>query len=195
MKPLNGFKLARIGLSVWLWVAIFGFAQAAGAQDGSANAQSWQVAYSTPAADPLAALSRRAIEALPPSEGGSDAGVPEALTGPVMPDSPGAVSAAPPGRERVIERGRASWYGKRFHGKRTANGERFDMHAFTAAHPSLPFGAVIRVRNPQSGKEVEVRVNDRGPHVRGRIIDISQAAARALDLLDSGHAVVVLLRP
>ncbi len=112
-----------------------------------------------------------------------------------MPEVPGADSATAVRQEQVIESGRASWYGKRFHGRRTASGERFDMRAFTAAHPSLAFGTVIRVRNPETGKEVEVRVNDRGPHVHGRIIDISRAAAQALDLLDSGHAVVVLLRP
>ncbi|WP_430300178.1 septal ring lytic transglycosylase RlpA family protein [Ramlibacter paludis] len=85
--------------------------------------------------------------------------------------------------EPVIgERGLASWYGARFHGKRTASGARFDMHALTAAHPSLPFGTRVLVRNLATGRTVEVRITDRGPHLRQRIIDLSHAAARAIGL-------------
>ncbi len=80
------------------------------------------------------------------------------------------------------QRGLASWYGAKFHGKRTASGARFDMHAFTAAHPTLPFGTRVLVRNLATGKEVEVRITDRGPHLRRRIIDLSQAAARAIGM-------------
>lgn len=76
--------------------------------------------------------------------------------------------------------GLASWYGKRFHGRRTANGERFDMHALTAAHRSLPFGTRLRVRSITTGREVVVRINDRGPYRGARILDLSFAAARAL---------------
>jgi rare lipoprotein A len=85
-------------------------------------------------------------------------------------------------------RGIASWYGLGFHGRRTASGERFDMHALTAAHPSLPFGTRLLVENPANGRSVVVRVNDRGPHVRGRIIDLSHAAARAIGLLGWGRS-------
>jgi len=91
-----------------------------------------------------------------------------------------------PGRLREIGRGLASWYGGHFHGRRTASGERFDMHALTAAHPTLPFGTVVRVRSLVNGQEVEVRINDRGPHVKRRVIDLSRAAAQALGLLQSG---------
>jgi rare lipoprotein A len=94
-----------------------------------------------------------------------------------------------------IARGQASWYGGKFHGRRTASGERFDMNALTAAHPSLPFGTRVRVRNPRNGREVLVRINDRGPFTGGRIIDLSRAAAEAIGLIQAGVGPVVLLRP
>ena len=78
------------------------------------------------------------------------------------------------------ERGLASWYGPRFHGKRTASGERFNTQAMTAAHKTLPFGTQVRVKSLSTGKEVVVRINDRGPFIKGRIIDLSNAAAKAL---------------
>ncbi len=87
-------------------------------------------------------------------------------------------------------RGIASWYGRDFHGKRTASSERFNMHAFTAANMRLPFGTVLRVENVDNGKMVNVKVNDRGPFHRGRIIDLSKAAAQAIDLTDTGTAKV-----
>ena len=99
------------------------------------------------------------------------------------------------GSDGEIARGLASWYGDKFHGRRTANGERFDMHALTAAHPSLPFGTRLMVRNPDNGREVTVRVNDRGPFAGARIIDLSRAAAQAIGLLEAGVGTVVLLRP
>ena len=98
-----------------------------------------------------------------------------------------------PGDE--LGRGRASWYGPGFHGKRTASGERFDMNDLTAAHRTLPFGTRVRVLNSQNGREVVVRINDRGPHIRDRIIDLSKAAATAIDLLQAGEAPVVLFAP
>lgn len=76
--------------------------------------------------------------------------------------------------------GKASWYGPGFHGKKTASGERFDQNRLTAAHPRLPLGSRARVTNLNNGKEVEVTINDRGPHGGGRIIDLSRAAARRL---------------
>lgn len=91
-----------------------------------------------------------------------------------------------------IERGRASWYGPGFHGKRTANGERFDMYALTAAHKTLPFGTHIRVRSLRNGNEVDVRVNDRGPFTPGKMIDLSRAAAEAIGLVDLGVKDVVI---
>lgn len=93
---------------------------------------------------------------------------------------------------RSIGNGVASFYGRRFHGRRTANGERFNMNAMTAAHKTLPFGTKVRVTNPRNGKSVVVRINDRGPFVRGRTIDVSRAAARELGMISRGHARVDL---
>jgi rare lipoprotein A len=81
------------------------------------------------------------------------------------------------------QRGIASWYGPRFHGKRTASGEVYNMYAMTAAHPTLPIPSYARVRNPANGREVVLRINDRGPFVAGRIVDLSYTAALKLDLL------------
>ncbi|WP_408534984.1 septal ring lytic transglycosylase RlpA family protein [Paraburkholderia fungorum] len=86
--------------------------------------------------------------------------------------------------------GRASWYGRGFHGRRTANGERYDMHAMTAAHRTLPLGSYVRVTNPATSRSVIVRINDRGPYARGRVIDLSMAAASALDMRHAGTARV-----
>lgn len=99
-----------------------------------------------------------------------------------------------PGGGSEIERGMASWYGQQFHGRRTASGERYDMHAFTAAHRTLPFGTRVRVRSVHTGKEVVVRINDRGPFRRGRVIDLSRAAINALGLRQRGVTTVELLR-
>ena len=108
---------------------------------------------------------------------------------------PGSDAAAPRSPGSEYARGKASWYGPGFHGKRTASGERFDMNDLTAAHRTLPFGTRVRVRNPQNGREVVVRINDRGPHISDRIIDLSKAAAATLDLLQAGEAPVVLIEP
>jgi len=88
--------------------------------------------------------------------------------------------------------GIASYYGGKFHGRRTASGERFDMHAMTAAHPVLPFGTQVQVRRLKTGRAVTVRINDRGPFVKGRIIDLSYAAAKQLGMLNDGLAKVHL---
>jgi rare lipoprotein A len=88
--------------------------------------------------------------------------------------------------------GVASWYGPGFHGKRTASGERFNRNDLTAAHRSLPFGTVIRVKNLHNGRSVDVRINDRGPFVKGRIIDLSEEAASRIDLRHRGIGEVEL---
>ncbi len=88
------------------------------------------------------------------------------------------------------EEGVASWYGEPFHGRTTASGETYDMEALTAAHPTLPFGTRVRVRNLENRREVQLRVNDRGPFVRGRVIDVSRRGARELGLLGPGTARV-----
>jgi len=90
----------------------------------------------------------------------------------------------------IKERGIASWYGEDFHGWMTANGEIYDMEAFTAAHRTLPLGTWVLVTNVENGRQVRVRVNDRGPYLYGRVLDLSLAGARMLDMVDSGVAAV-----
>jgi rare lipoprotein A len=102
------------------------------------------------------------------------------------------VATPPPVESRVVvpehtsQSGPASWYGQHHHGRPTANGETFDMYALTAAHPTLPLGTRVAVTNLANGRVVEVRINDRGPTIPGRIIDLSYAAARALRAVGTG---------
>ncbi|MFH0920980.1 MAG: septal ring lytic transglycosylase RlpA family protein [Fibrobacterota bacterium] len=96
------------------------------------------------------------------------------------------------GGGRVFEEGEASYYAHQFHGRKTSNGETFDMNALTAAHRTLPFNTRVRVKNMDNGQSVVVRINDRGPFARDRIIDLSLAAARAVSLTQAGHARVQL---
>jgi len=114
------------------------------------------------------------------------AGLLLALAAPGCATTPTALPAPAPQPPGTTQSGPASWYGERYHGRRTASGERFDMHALTAAHPTLPFGTRLRVVNLRNGRRVEVRINDRGPTVPGRIIDLSYAAARALGAVQAG---------
>ncbi|MDP6435633.1 MAG: septal ring lytic transglycosylase RlpA family protein [Gammaproteobacteria bacterium] len=88
------------------------------------------------------------------------------------------------------ERGTASWYGKKFHGRSTSSGERYDMHKMTAAHKTLPLPTNVRVTNLANGRSIVVRVNDRGPFVKNRLIDLSYAAARKLDIIANGTGYV-----
>ena len=88
--------------------------------------------------------------------------------------------------------GVASWYGPGFHGRRTASGEIYNMYDYTAAHKTLPLGTYVRVINLENGKSVVVRINDRGPFVKNRIIDLSYAAAKKIDMIDKGTARVKL---
>lgn len=101
-------------------------------------------------------------------------------------DSAGAIG------ER-IEEGVASWYGPNFHGNLTANGETYNMNGITAAHRTLPFNTVVRVNNLDNGKSVEVRINDRGPFAKNRIIDLSKGAAQKIDMVGPGTANVELI--
>ncbi|OHD36778.1 MAG: hypothetical protein A2087_01405 [Spirochaetes bacterium GWD1_61_31] len=112
--------------------------------------------------------------------------------------TPPAGTSAPPAATTapaplpIYQTGLASWYGDPFHGRLTASGEVFDKRAFTAAHKTLPFGTLVVVRNLDNGQTVTVRINDRGPFVAGRIIDLSQAAGARLGLATSGVACVSL---
>ncbi len=104
----------------------------------------------------------------------------------------GRKSPVAPGPPSTSEDGLASWYGIEEAGRATASGEIMDPERKTAAHRTLPFGSLVRVTDLETGKSVEVIVNDRGPHVRGRVIDLSFAAAREIDLVDRGIAPVRL---
>jgi rare lipoprotein A len=95
-------------------------------------------------------------------------------------------------RKPPAQSGTASWYGQWHHGRRTANGEVFDQGAMTAAHPTLPLGTRVRVTNLRNGRTITVRINDRGPYVRGRVIDLSKAAATALGFKEKGLAPVAI---
>lgn len=93
---------------------------------------------------------------------------------------------------RAIENGVSSWYGPNFHGKLTANGEIYDMDGITAAHRTLPFGTILLVENLDNGKTVQVRINDRGPYAKNRIIDLSRGAAERIEMIGPGTARVRL---
>jgi rare lipoprotein A len=121
---------------------------------------------------------------------------------PTLPEAPPTAAPAPtptptpaptPAPEQPQQRGEiglASFYGKRFQGRRTASGERYDMHALTCAHPTAPFGTSLRVTDLETGRSVVVRVNDRGPFEKGRVVDLSLAAARKLGMVERGLARV-----
>ena len=103
-----------------------------------------------------------------------------------LPSSPASTQATPVAGVQ----GMASYYGTRHHGRKTASGERFNQHAMTAAHRTLPFGTRVRVTNLNNQKSVIVRINDRGPYAKGRIIDLSAEAARELNMIRAGVAPV-----
>lgn len=106
---------------------------------------------------------------------------------------PPAEEKPPPGRA-WLEEGLASYYGPGLAGRPTASGEKFNPQKLTAAHKKLPFGACLRVVNMENGRSVEVRVNDRGPFVKGRVVDVSTAAAKQLGMMEKGLARVRLYR-
>jgi rare lipoprotein A len=126
--------------------------------------------------------------------GPSDTGEPADAPAPKVETKPDPPTArkTPAAPAALPQTGQASWYGAAHHGKRTASGAIYNKEALTAAHPSLPFGTRVKVTNLSNGKSVEVEITDRGPFVGGRIIDLSQAAARALGMVESGTATVRL---
>jgi rare lipoprotein A len=133
------------------------------------------------------------VSSQPPAQTPSSASQPRTGPGASRP------SGAPPATERqpavpgeYVEEGVASWYGLPFNGRRTSNGEIYDMHELTAAHRTLPFNAVVRVTNLRNGKQTQVRINDRGPFVADRIIDLSLSAAEAIEMVGPGTAQVRL---
>jgi rare lipoprotein A len=156
---------------------------ALGGAIGPALAESDAGLAATPVAD--AADLPRFVPSAEPEAGFADAFAPF--------DDPSIVAAPPVADDHpgtAISGGVASWYGPGFAGRKTASGERFDPHQMTAAHRTLPFGSKVRVTH--TGRSVVVRINDRGPFVRSRVIDVSQAAARDLGLIGPGHGTVTL---
>lgn len=107
-------------------------------------------------------------------------------------EAPAVARPAEPVKPIRVWQGKASWYGPRFHGRRTANGEVFDMNAPTAAHRTLPMGAILRVVDPRTGRARIIRINDRGPFIEGREIDLSYYVAQSLGIQDRGLARVRL---
>jgi rare lipoprotein A len=132
--------------------------------------------------DPATAAALIELVPVPPSTEVTQAPAPTAL--------PEAAPSAP--QDTILGRGSASYYAAKFHGRRTASGETFNNRAMTAAHRTLPFGTMVRVTNPATGRSVVVRINDRGPFTKGRMIDVSRAAAEELGLIARGHATVEL---
>lgn len=106
------------------------------------------------------------------------------------PQQPAELNIPTDTKPLLVETGIASWYGAPYHNRRGSNGEIYDMHAMTAAHRTLPLGSVVRVTNPANDKSVIVRITDRGPFIAGRIIDLSQAAAKQIGLIQKGTAEV-----
>src|SRR5262245_50238449 len=104
----------------------------------------------------------------------------KATPAPRAPAPPAQQEAAPAEESTTVQMGRASWYGPGFHGRATASGERFKQDALTAAHPTLPLGTEAKVTNVKTGQSVTVKINDRGPHVPGRHLDLSKAAAQRI---------------
>lgn len=124
----------------------------------------------------------------PPPIAGSPAGTPpreaekQKPTSPLPPEE----EITPDTKPLLVETGIASWYGAPYHNRRSSNGDIYDMHAMTAAHRTFPLGSIVRVTNPESGSSAVVRITDRGPFVEGRMIDLSQAAAKKIGLLRKG---------
>ena len=107
-------------------------------------------------------------------------------------DAKPSFTEPPEASGKFVQQGTCSWYGPGFHGRRTSNGEVFDQRSLTAAHPSLPFGSRVEVTDVNSGNKVRVRINDRGPFIHRRILDLSYAAAASLGIVGRGIAHVEL---
>jgi rare lipoprotein A len=173
------------------WVALAMLTSLASCATAPAESPRQAAAASYPAASavpPVPAPGEASPVSLPATQ-------PPVAQVPVLPPAPSSAQnvGAAPTPSPVIDRGLASWYGRPFHGRRTASGERYDMHELTAAHRTLPFGTRLRVRSVHTGREVVVRINDRGPFKRTRIIDLSQAAFAALGHRGRGVTQVELL--
>jgi rare lipoprotein A len=141
------------------------------------------------------ALLQRPAETVAPSETPAQPAAPKTSIGVQPAPSQPTAKTSPSVPAQLPQTGEASWYGAQHQGKQTASGTIYDQAGLTAAHPSLPFGSRIKVTNLTNGKSVEVEITDRGPFAGNRIIDLSQAAAKALEMKESGTATVRLEQP
>lgn len=164
--PRHVFLLDR-SLSAWILIGVI---------ISMAQGCSTILVPENPAIEQLQATTPR-IEAPPPT-------LPR-----ISPDTPAPEAEASPA-PKFVDTGLASWYGAKHHGRRTASGEIFNQTSFTAAHQRLPLGSIVKVTNLENGKSVDLRINDRGPYQKGRIIDVSRAAATVLGMTRSGLARV-----
>ena len=179
---LHGVLFFKPGRAALLAVLLLGAlavacSEARGENDGIARARSFPVVQSS------ATASAGAVRARATQPRASHV----ATVRPALTESPAVTE-----KRSFAQVGLASWYGSRSHGRRTASGQPFDSTALTAAHRTLPFGTVIRVTNLKTGKVVKVRVNDRGPFARRRIVDLSAAAGNLLDIRKHGVVPVRL---
>jgi len=141
-----------------------------------------------PTASPAPTATHRPTKPRPTKPRPAKPATPAAV--PVAPDTAATVAPAPPDARPGVERGQAVWYAS---GRMTASGERFDKHKMAAAHRTLPFGTKVRVTADRTGRSVVVRINDRGPFGnKARIIDLTEAAAKQLGIIDAGHAAVTI---
>lgn len=134
-----------------------------------------------------------AVSPGPPIEQPTPQGTPAEETENAPPATPSPnteIEVAPDSKPLLVETGIASWYGAPYHNRRGSNGEIYDMHAMTAAHRTLPLGSIVRVTSLSSGQSAVVRITDRGPFIEGRIIDLSQAAAKKIGLIQRGTGQV-----
>ncbi|WDA40342.1 septal ring lytic transglycosylase RlpA family protein [Erythrobacter sp. BLCC-B19] len=171
---LGARSLAQRSVQAAAIAALFGLAPIAAST--AATTETATAAAIEPAAS-------AALIELVPVQPAADVTLPAAIVEAPAPSAP---------QETVLGRGSASYYAAKFDGRRTASGERFDNDDMTAAHRTLPFGTLVRVTNVATGRSVVVRINDRGPFTRGRMIDVSRAAAEELGLVARGHATVEL---
>jgi rare lipoprotein A len=178
--------LACVVLALWL----VGCANAPKSElpDAGATPTVSKTPSPSPSSPPIAnsANSAGSDNAAPSTSANSPAATPDATASPLVSTNDNTTG--------WTESGIASWYGPRFQGKRTANGERFNTNELTAAHKTLPFGTRVRVKSQVNGKEVVVRINDRGPFIKGRIIDLSYAAAQAIGLVGVKKVEIERLR-
>jgi rare lipoprotein A len=176
--PRHGFLLDRSG-SAWILIGIV-------ISIGQGCSVTSNAPHQLGATTTVLVPAKPSVEQLQPDTPPIEAPSPLPRVSPETPPPEPEISLPTSPPPNFVETGLASWYGAKHHGKRTANGEFFNQNKFTAAHPSLPLGSIVKVTNLANGKSVDLRVNDRGPYGRGRIIDVSRAAATVLGMGASG---------